>query len=92
MESYFEQTESNYIGTPSGILHTNKPAKEVEIKDLCYNSGGEPPEGDFKNKYKVVAGDTLVYLEVGKSRNGFSPATHDISFVFNGVWLGLNKN
>lgn len=32
--SYFEITSTNRLGTPSGILHTDKPLNELSTNDL----------------------------------------------------------
>lgn len=88
MQSYFQETGLNYVGTPTGILHTNKRASAVGMSDFA-EWGTKPPTQNFKNKYRVSACDALLFLEVGASRNDYEYATHAITFIHNGQWLGL---
>lgn len=87
--SYFQETGSNYIGTPEGVLHTNKPSSEVTIHDFLGDSDEGPIES-FRYHYKVSCCDTLVMLNLGSNACGSEIASKPISFVFNSQWLGLN--
>jgi hypothetical protein len=88
--SYFQEQGQNYIGTPYGILHTNKPSSEVSIYDFG-ECGSDAPTQEFKNQYKVVTGDAMVSLELHHEIDReYRDIYKDISVVFNGQWLGLN--
>ena len=89
--SYFQEQGQNYIGTPYGILHTNKASKDVSIHDFG-EWGSDAPNQEFKNHFKVVTGDTMVSLELYADSNNSSRNIYkDISVVFNGQWIGLQK-
>lgn len=93
-KSWFEEQGVNYIGTPYGMFHTNKPLAEVDYSDFLYcEREGVKDASQYKYHYKVVSGDTLVAIEIHNEpdceRNYIS---RPISFVFNGQWLGLNDD
>ena len=90
-KSWFETKGVNYIGTPYGLFHTNKPLAQVDIRDFLYcDREGVEDALQYNFHYKVVASDTLVAIEIhnedGNERNYISKP---ISFVFNEQWLGL---
>ena len=87
--SYFQELGQNYVGTPYGVLHTNKSSKDVSIYDFLGESEEAPIES-FKNHYKVVTSDSMVSLELhSEPDNSRLDIYMDISMVFNGAWLGL---
>ena len=90
-KSWFETKGGNYIGTPYGTFHTNKPLSQVDMTDFLYcDRKGIKDASQYKYHYKVVAGDTLVAIEIhNEDYNERNYISKPISFVFNGQWLGL---
>lgn len=77
----FEIKGENYIGTPYGILHTDKPANQVGISDLCEQEGS--PE-TFKYHYVIDTCDASVLIDHGHG------ITREVCVCFNGLYLKRN--
>lgn len=61
-ESAFVISHISYIGTPIGVLHTNKDLKDVEVWDLVYEEKSIRT-GQYKNQYKITAEDNALRIE-----------------------------
>lgn len=58
--TYFQETSVNYISTPIGVLHTNKPLNEINIFDLTNTKSNKE---NYEHHYKVTCSDTAIYIE-----------------------------
>ena len=61
-ESAFVIEKVSHIGTPIGILYTNKEIENVEIFDLIYETKSIIP-GEYLHEYAIGAQDNALRIE-----------------------------